>query len=210
MSALRSILAGNLHSAPTLRPQTCPGAPKRRALCSSWKNIWHHSRTLLTQELQNASAVLTSGRNFAQRLHFEAASCFLLIFLRFLVQLLLLKCERCAKFLPKSWNKGNKSWIVLLGILILLLEGNKISGFCCWKATNVGNLVAGRQQKTDNDKNEPKRTDSNGFQRISTKIGSLGGITGREPVTVFRSHSLVTPAEGGRRIVSSFQYFFKK
>ena len=43
-----------------------------RALCSIWMKIGHHSRTLLTLELQNASAVLNFVRNLAQRSHFTA------------------------------------------------------------------------------------------------------------------------------------------
>ena len=36
-------------------------------------------------------------------------------------------------------HEGNNFWNLLLG-------RQQDFGFCCWKATNVGNLVAGRQQ----------------------------------------------------------------
>ena len=42
-----------------------------RALCLSVKKIWHPlSRTLLTQEFQNVSAVFNSGKKLAPRSHF--------------------------------------------------------------------------------------------------------------------------------------------
>ena len=50
---------------------------------------------------------------------------------------------------------------------------------------------------TDSNRFEPIPTDSNGFQRISMKMGSLrGDYMGGGPVTVFRSHSLVTRTRG--------------
>ena len=88
----------------------------------------------------------------------------------------------------------SRGLLFLLGIARRLVmpskakEGNNIWDFCCWKATNVGNLVAGRQQKpipTDSNGFERIPTDSNGFERIRTdsngflrKGGLYGGTTG--------------------------------
>ena len=55
-----------------------------RALCSSWKKIWHPSRTLRTQELQNASAVLDSDEYLIPLSYFSDPGA--------------PECERCDQF----------------------------------------------------------------------------------------------------------------
>ena len=51
-------------------------------------------------------------------------------------------------------------------------------------------------RKTDTDKNQRKRTETNGKPTETTVFGSRWGEPKGGPVTVSRSHSLVTPTGG--------------
>ena len=63
-----------------------------------------------------------------------------------------------------------------------------------------------QRNRTDSNGIERKTPESNGIERNFAKMGSLRGDYRGGPVTVFRSHSLVTPAEGGRRIFINFKF----